>query len=155
MFAPLQEHSHKPEEQYAVIDRVSGTDGPRLELFARRRQPGWDVWGNEIESDIDIPGYPVPRRSNASATEQPGVVMNDEQRLAELPTYSRMAWSSRPVWDRRPAVGKRRNRHPDLGVARRHRPHDGGRRSSRDRVHALARSKSLVVDGAQAREETL
>jgi len=70
MFAPLQEHSHKPEEQYAVIDRVSGTDGPRLELFARRRQPGWDVWGNEVESDIDIPGYPVPGRSPVPATEE-------------------------------------------------------------------------------------
>jgi N6-adenosine-specific RNA methylase IME4 len=58
MFAPLQEHSHKPEEQYAVIERVS--HGPFLELFARRRQPGWAVWGNEIESDIAIAGYPVP-----------------------------------------------------------------------------------------------
>jgi N6-adenosine-specific RNA methylase IME4 len=71
MFAPLQEHSHKPEEQYAVIDRVSGTDGPRLELFARRRQPGWDVWGNEVNSDVDIPGYPVPRRSHVLAIGQP------------------------------------------------------------------------------------
>ncbi len=58
MFAPLQDHSHKPEEQYAVIERIS--DGPYLELFARRRQPGWSVWGNEIDSDICIPGYPVP-----------------------------------------------------------------------------------------------
>lgn len=59
-FAPLQDHSHKPEEQYAIIERVSGKKGPKLELFARRRQPGWDVWGNEIDSDIHIPGYPVP-----------------------------------------------------------------------------------------------
>ncbi|MCL2392960.1 MAG: MT-A70 family methyltransferase [Oscillospiraceae bacterium] len=58
MFAPLQGHSHKPEEQYAIIERVS--PGPYLELFARRNQPGWDAWGNEIESDIVIPGYPVP-----------------------------------------------------------------------------------------------
>jgi len=57
-FFPLQEHSHKPEEQYAVISRVS--PGPFLELFARRHQPGWDAWGNEIDSDVDIPGYPVP-----------------------------------------------------------------------------------------------
>jgi N6-adenosine-specific RNA methylase IME4 len=59
MFAPLQEHSHKPEEQYAVIERIS--DGPYLELFARRRPPStadWSVWGNEIDSDIVIPGYP-------------------------------------------------------------------------------------------------
>ncbi|MGS2809324.1 MT-A70 family methyltransferase [Nocardia sp. MW-W600-9] len=58
MFAPLQEHSHKPEEQYAVIERVSG--GPYLELFARRHQPGWHVWGNEVDADVVIPGYPVP-----------------------------------------------------------------------------------------------
>lgn len=60
MFAPLQEHSHKPEEQYAVIERIS--DGPYLELFARRRPPStadWSVWGNEIDADIVIPGYPV------------------------------------------------------------------------------------------------
>ncbi|MGX7681595.1 MT-A70 family methyltransferase [Jatrophihabitans sp. DSM 45814] len=58
MFAPLQDHSHKPEEQYAVIERISS--GPYLELFARRRQPGWDAWGNQIDSDVTIPGYPVP-----------------------------------------------------------------------------------------------
>lgn len=59
MYCPLQDHSHKPEEQYAVIERVS--PGPYLELFARRKQPGWSVWGNQIMSDIDIPGYPVPQ----------------------------------------------------------------------------------------------
>lgn len=58
MYAPLQDHSHKPEEQYAVIERLS--DGPYLELFARRRQPGWHAWGNEGIADIVIPGYPVP-----------------------------------------------------------------------------------------------
>ena len=75
MFAPLQEHSHKPEEQYAVIERIS--DGPYLELFARRRpasKAGWSVWGNEVDADIVIPGYPVPsdkcpgaRRGDAEA----------------------------------------------------------------------------------------
>lgn len=61
MFAPLQDHSHKPEEQYAVIERIS--DGPYLELFARRRPPSkadWSAWGNEIDADVVIPGYPVP-----------------------------------------------------------------------------------------------
>lgn len=62
MYAPLQDHSHKPEEQYAVIERLS--HGPYLELFARRRQPGWHVWGNEIDADITIPGYPVPGGDN-------------------------------------------------------------------------------------------
>jgi N6-adenosine-specific RNA methylase IME4 len=61
MPAPVQEHSHKPEEQFAVIERL--TSGPYLELFARRRPPSnkpWSVWGNEVDSDIVIPGYLVP-----------------------------------------------------------------------------------------------
>lgn len=61
VFAPLQDHSHKPEEQYAIIERVS--PGPYLELFARRRPPSnrdWSVWGDQIDSDITIPSYPVP-----------------------------------------------------------------------------------------------
>jgi N6-adenosine-specific RNA methylase IME4 len=51
-YAPVQEHSQKPAEQFAVIERCS--PGPYLELFARRKQPGWDAWGNEIESDIEL-----------------------------------------------------------------------------------------------------
>lgn len=58
LWAPLQGHSHKPEEQYAIMERIS--DGPYLELFARRRQPGWHSWGNEVQSDVRIRGYPVP-----------------------------------------------------------------------------------------------
>ncbi len=50
--APLQEHSHKPEEQYAIIERCS--PGPYLELFARRRRPGWHAWGNEVASDVRL-----------------------------------------------------------------------------------------------------
>lgn len=58
---PVQDHSHKPEELYNIIERCS--DGDYLELFARRPVPSdknWSVWGNEIESDIIIPNYPVP-----------------------------------------------------------------------------------------------
>ncbi len=55
---PRQDHSHKPEEVYDIIERVS--PGPYLELFARRSRHNWDAWGNEIPSDVEIPGYPVP-----------------------------------------------------------------------------------------------
>ncbi|MBX7268820.1 hypothetical protein KIF24_24225 [Micromonospora sp. Llam7] len=51
-YAPVQEHSHKPEEQYAIIERCS--PGPYLELFARRPRPGWDVWGNEVTCDVAL-----------------------------------------------------------------------------------------------------
>ncbi|MBK6887821.1 MAG: methyltransferase [Tetrasphaera sp.] len=72
MNAPVQDHSHKPEEQYALIERVS--PGPYLELFARRRpphtpgRPAWAVWGNQIDSDLVIPSYPVPSDVAAEAT---------------------------------------------------------------------------------------
>ena len=52
LYAPVQEHSHKSEEQYAVIERCS--PGPYLELFARQRRPGWDVWGNEVTCDVAL-----------------------------------------------------------------------------------------------------
>ena len=58
---PRQDHSHKPEEMIPLIERV--LDGPYLELFARQRpnsHADWSVWGNQIDSDITIPGYPVP-----------------------------------------------------------------------------------------------
>ncbi|MBU5362646.1 cytosine methyltransferase [Enterococcus raffinosus] len=57
-FLPLQDHSHKPEEVYDIIERCS--EGEYLELFARRPRHGWKVWGNEIASDVQIPDYPVP-----------------------------------------------------------------------------------------------
>jgi N6-adenosine-specific RNA methylase IME4 len=51
-YAPRQEHSHKPEEQYAIIERCS--PGPYLELFARRTRPGWHVWGDEVACDVAL-----------------------------------------------------------------------------------------------------
>lgn len=38
-------HSEKPSKAFEIIEAVS--PGPRLELFARRPRPGWDVWGND------------------------------------------------------------------------------------------------------------
>ena len=69
-FFPLQDHSHKPEEMYDIIERLS--PGPYLELFARRHRPGWDSWGNEIDSDIYIPGYPVPTYSDKAVLPKEG-----------------------------------------------------------------------------------
>ena len=46
-------HSAKPAEVRARIERLLG-DVPRIELFARERASGWDAWGNEVESDIEL-----------------------------------------------------------------------------------------------------
>jgi N6-adenosine-specific RNA methylase IME4 len=50
--ARVTEHSAKPDEMRKMIEQVSYT--PRLELFARKRSIGWDVWGNEVESDLQL-----------------------------------------------------------------------------------------------------
>lgn len=48
-----REHSRKPDIIRDLIVRAVG-DLPRIELFARQKVEGWDVWGNEVESDIDL-----------------------------------------------------------------------------------------------------
>lgn len=52
----VMEHSRKPEEVRERIVRLMG-DVPKIELFARRKAEGFDVWGNEVDSDIEIGGY--------------------------------------------------------------------------------------------------
>ena len=53
VLAPRREHSRKPDEVRDKIVRLCG-DLPRIELFARRKVDGWDCWGNEVESDIEL-----------------------------------------------------------------------------------------------------
>jgi N6-adenosine-specific RNA methylase IME4 len=45
--APRREHSRKPDEARAGIERLVA--GPYLEMFARESAPGWDTWGHEAE----------------------------------------------------------------------------------------------------------
>ena len=46
-------HSEKPQEVRDKIIEIFG-DLPRIELFARKKVEGWDCWGNEVESDIEL-----------------------------------------------------------------------------------------------------
>jgi len=48
---PIERHSKKPD---VVRDRIVELLGdlPRIELFARNKSEGWDVWGNEVKSDV-------------------------------------------------------------------------------------------------------
>jgi N6-adenosine-specific RNA methylase IME4 len=45
--APRREHSRKPDEARELIERMY-PNLPKIELFARERHEGWDVWGNEV-----------------------------------------------------------------------------------------------------------
>jgi len=44
---PVDKHSKKPDQFRDLILELCG-DLPRIELFARNKTPGWDVWGNEV-----------------------------------------------------------------------------------------------------------
>ena len=53
IYSPVREHSRKPIDQYRKIEALY-PDMKYLELFARRKRDGWDSWGNEIISDVEI-----------------------------------------------------------------------------------------------------
>ena len=51
--SPIREHSQKPEEVKNRIIQLVG-DLPKIELFARQKTEGWDVFGNEVEGSITL-----------------------------------------------------------------------------------------------------
>ena len=53
IMTPKTRHSRKPIEVRERIVQMLG-DLPRIELFARKKVEGWDCWGNEVESDIEL-----------------------------------------------------------------------------------------------------
>ncbi len=52
LFAPRKEHSRKPDEIFNRIEQLS--EGPYIELFARKKREGWACWGDQVDSDIDL-----------------------------------------------------------------------------------------------------
>ena len=53
IISPVEEHSKKPDVTRDKIIELAG-DLPRVELFARQKAPGWDVLGNEGDSDLSL-----------------------------------------------------------------------------------------------------
>jgi N6-adenosine-specific RNA methylase IME4 len=51
--APRGEHSVKPEAMRQMIEKVSYE--PRIELFARKKSEGWNVFGNGVEDSLVLP----------------------------------------------------------------------------------------------------
>ena len=53
-------HSEKPDAFYEMLDILP--HNPRIDIFARRKREGllihnkWDIYGNEVESDIELEG---------------------------------------------------------------------------------------------------
>jgi site-specific DNA-methyltransferase (adenine-specific) len=47
-------HSEKPNEVRKRIVEMFGDELSKIELFARIKPDGWDVWGNEVESSVAL-----------------------------------------------------------------------------------------------------
>lgn len=53
IYAPISIHSRKPNEVRTKIIELVG-DLPKVELFARQSKNGWDVWGNEVDCNVNL-----------------------------------------------------------------------------------------------------
>lgn len=49
--AENKRHSQKPDKFYSFVEQLGH---PRIDIFARNYRLGWDVWGNEVKSDIEL-----------------------------------------------------------------------------------------------------
>jgi N6-adenosine-specific RNA methylase IME4 len=71
--APRREHSRKPDEAYALMERMY-PELPKIELFARHACEGWAAWGNEVRAET-APDDGIPdflRRPSSAATRTGG-----------------------------------------------------------------------------------
>lgn len=56
IISPLRKHSQKPDIARDKIIELAG-NLPKIELFARQKTNGWDVWGDEVDCDIQLDSY--------------------------------------------------------------------------------------------------
>ena len=61
-----RQRAKKPDETREKIVELMG-DLPRVELFARQRVPGWEAWGNEVESSVVLEPEGDGRKRNGEA----------------------------------------------------------------------------------------
>lgn len=48
IMAPPTKHSEKPDAFYTLVDGLYDTPQKKIDIYARKERPGWDVWGNEV-----------------------------------------------------------------------------------------------------------
>lgn len=44
-------HSTKPQKFYRLLKHLKGN---KIDIFSRRKRKGWDVYGNEVDSDVSL-----------------------------------------------------------------------------------------------------
>ena len=62
--APRQDHSRKPQAFMDMVEALG--EGPRLELFARQRRLGWDVWGEDVTPGVSLASLVEARGDHGS-----------------------------------------------------------------------------------------
>ncbi len=50
---PRGKHSQKPHEVRSRIEQMFPIQN-KIEMFAREKNAGWDVWGNEFDNDVEL-----------------------------------------------------------------------------------------------------
>jgi N6-adenosine-specific RNA methylase IME4 len=81
---PVGAHSEKPDDIHQMIE-FHWPNTPKVEFNARRRRPGWEVWGfdapdlkfaddGEMPSAVDTPAPPAPPPSLEDGTVEPAPV---------------------------------------------------------------------------------
>ena len=53
---PTKRVDHSAKPHCVRVDIQTNYSGPRLEMFARQRHDGWDVFGDQVEGSIVLPG---------------------------------------------------------------------------------------------------
>ncbi len=70
--APRGRHSEKPDRFFTEVVEP-GSHGPYLEMFARKRRPGWTTWGAELPPEPEA--EPASAGGRAPAIHQTGSVI--------------------------------------------------------------------------------
>jgi site-specific DNA-methyltransferase (adenine-specific) len=57
-------HSQKPDLFRKLIEKATASmpNPRRIELFARERHEGWDVWGNQLPQEVQMEIFPLEPR---------------------------------------------------------------------------------------------
>jgi N6-adenosine-specific RNA methylase IME4 len=78
-----QEHSRKPDELYELIEKCS--PGPFLEVFARGKRKGWDVFGNQADDyNIEWETYSNNSRGKKAIKTNKNLLLSFEEEFKPL-----------------------------------------------------------------------
>lgn len=66
-FAEREEHSKKPDKFFELVEKMTGGEGPYLELFARQPRDGWVSIGDELGTKLKKIGEDGNGSQDASA----------------------------------------------------------------------------------------